>query len=327
MMIQTPLKLFEYKDLKVNLDSIDFQIELISPEKAKNYLTCNFKNNRIVKKMWIKELATLMRKKEFYLSWDCLCFNENGILINGQHRLHAVIESNQTVAFCVVRNMPHKVAKLLDNGKKRTQSERITVGGILMKQKECAMVKNAICKLNTPYAGTYLYGNSRYDKLISEIYKKHQKYFQKLDSLGYLSSGYTTFFSAVALKIYVELCNSRKSYKHQMSPFERSVFWLDLCRNGYSQRFQTNNSTDLAPLVLRKVILEKKEKKEATWEIDTLQLCVKAGFQFLKGDSPKRIQKTDVDPFSDFQTLKSTNDYYDQSNIVKIKSKEVFSYE
>ena len=82
MMIQTPSKLFEYKDLKVNLDSIDFQIELISPEKAKNYLTCNFKNNRIVKKMWIKELATLMRKKEFYLSWDCLCFNENGILIN-----------------------------------------------------------------------------------------------------------------------------------------------------------------------------------------------------------------------------------------------------
>ena len=92
--------------------------------------------------------------------------------------------------------------------------------------------------------------------ILSEIYKKHQKYFQKLDSLGYLSSGYTTFFSAVALKIYVELCNSRKAYKHQMSPFDRSVFWLDLCRNGYSQRFQTNNSTDLAPLVLRKVILE-----------------------------------------------------------------------
>ena len=39
-----------------------------------------------------------------------------------------------------------------------------------MKQKECSIVKNAICKLNTPYAGTYLYGNSRYDKLISEIY-------------------------------------------------------------------------------------------------------------------------------------------------------------
>ena len=137
-MTQTLSKFFEYKDLKLNLDLIDFQIELISPEKAKNYLTCNFKNNRIVKKMWIKELATLMRKKEFYLSWDCLCFNESGILINGQHRLYAVIEANETIAFCVVRNMPHKVAKLLDNGKKRTQSERITVGGILMKQKECS---------------------------------------------------------------------------------------------------------------------------------------------------------------------------------------------
>ena len=305
------MKFYETADGIIDLDAIDVKLELVTPEIAKNYLSCNFKNNRLLRKNWVKELSVLIKKKEFNLSWDCISFDDKGVLVNGQHRLNAVIESNTPAPFFIATNLPHAIAQQGDYGNRRTQSERITVGGTTMKRQECAAIKNAICELNTSYTGTYLYGLSRYDKLITAIYKKHVKYFDELDKINYLSNKYTSSALAVALKIFVEMSHrsSRTKYRHDQNPFDRSIFWLDLFTEGYSERFELNNATDLAPLVLRKVLKQRREARKATWDIETLKLTVKAGHLFMKGISTKKINSSTEDPFTSFKMLPSTNSY------------------
>ena len=304
------MKFYQTADGIIDLDDIQIKLELVTPEIAKNYLSCNFKNNRILRKPWVKELSILIKKKEFNLSWDCISFDEKGILVNGQHRLNAVIEANLPAPFFIAKNLPHVVAQQGDNGKKRTQSERITVGGTIMKRQECSAIKNAICELNTAYTGTYLYGLSRYDKLITEVYKKHSKYFNELDKINYLRNKYTSPALAVALKIFVEMTYKplKRTYKHNQKAFDRSIFWLDLYVDGYSERFTINKETDLAPLVARKALKHKRDNRRATWDIETLKLAIKAGHLFMKGSSVKRINTNyETDPFTSFKTLPSTN--------------------
>jgi hypothetical protein len=321
------MQLHKTLDGIIDLDDIEVQVELITPEIAKNYLSCNFENNRILRKNWVKELATLLRKNEFNLSWDCITFDEEGVLVNGQHRLNAVVEANLAAPFFVAKNLPHVVAQQGDNGKRRTQSERITVGGTVMKRQECAAIKNALCELNTPYTGTYLYGYSRYDKLITEMYKKHSKFFTQLDKLNYLQNKYTGSALAVALKIFAEMSHkpARSKFRHGQNAFDRSIFWLDLMTQGYSERFELNNATDLSPLVAKKELSRRKELRKATWDVAALRLAVKAGHLFMKGISAKKIRPTDKDPFTSFKSLPSTNkftSFYNFSDIVSIKKAE-----
>jgi hypothetical protein len=318
------MKFYKTADGIIDLDDIEVKLELVTPEIAKNYLSCNFKNNRILRKPWVKELSLLIKKQEFNLSWDCISFDEEGILVNGQHRLNAVIEANLPAPFFIAKNLPHVAAQQGDNGKKRTQSERITVGGTVMKRQECSAIKNAICELNTAYTGTYLYGLSRYDKLITEVYKKHSKYFNELDKINYLRNKYTSPALAVALKIFVEMAYRplKRTYKHNQNAFDRSIFWLDLFIDGYSERFTINKETDLAPLVARKALKHKRDNRRATWDIETLKLAIKAGHLFMRGSSVKRINTNyETDPFTSFKTLPSTNKYShsNSSHIIAIK--------
>ena len=318
------MKFYQTADGIIDLDDIQIKLELVTPEIAKNYLSCNFKNNRILRKPWVKELSILIKKKEFNLSWDCISFDEKGILVNGQHRLNAVIEANLPAPFFIAKNLPHVVAQQGDNGKKRTQSERITVGGTLMQRSECSAIKNAICELNTAYTGTYLYGLSRYDKLITAIYQKHSKYFEELDKKNYLRNKYTSSSLAVALKIFAEISSRslQRPYKHNQKAFDRSIHWLDLFIDGFSERFILNNETDLAPLIARKTLKHKKDNRRATWDIEALKIAVKAGHLFMKGSSTQRINTNyATDPFTSFKTLPSTNNYpYNNSpDIISIK--------
>ena len=42
------MKFYETADGIIDLDAIDVKLELVTPEIAKNYLSCNFKNNRLL---------------------------------------------------------------------------------------------------------------------------------------------------------------------------------------------------------------------------------------------------------------------------------------
>ena len=100
------------------------KIVMISPKEAKTLLDYNDILNRDMKRKSYRKYARYMNDDEFMLSNDALTFDEEGVLINGQNRLQAVIESGRTVPFIVVYNVPKETKNIINNGTIVTNSDR-----------------------------------------------------------------------------------------------------------------------------------------------------------------------------------------------------------
>lgn len=93
--------------------------ETVTPKKAMEWLKRNI-NNRPLSQGWIDQLARAMTDKAWRLNGDCIRFNGNGDLIDGQHRLNACVTSGKSFESYVVRGLEHDAFDTIDQGRKRT---------------------------------------------------------------------------------------------------------------------------------------------------------------------------------------------------------------
>ena len=88
------------------------------------------------------------RKLAALLSDSAIVLIQKILLVNGQHnRLLAVIKTGLTQPFIVIKNLPDKSKLIMDVGKSRVMSDRITVSGIRITRKECSIIRHAMSKV------------------------------------------------------------------------------------------------------------------------------------------------------------------------------------
>lgn len=110
----------------VNLIS---RVETITPVLAEEYLKHNT-NNRQLRKNIVSYYAKQMRDGQWMLNGESIVFNEQGTLVDGQHRLAAVIESGTSVDMLVVRNADRDSFATIDSGITRKVQDTFYVKGI-----------------------------------------------------------------------------------------------------------------------------------------------------------------------------------------------------
>lgn len=98
---------------------------VITPEMARNCLEKNPSNRKIID-FWVRLYAKMMQDGEWVEDSpeNFLIFDENDNLIDGQHRLRAVILANVPIKFTVYRGWPRELILHLNQGKKRTFNDR-----------------------------------------------------------------------------------------------------------------------------------------------------------------------------------------------------------
>jgi hypothetical protein len=94
----------------------------VTPEIAKNWLELNIENRRH-RGWWSSALANMIRRGEWIVSHQGIAFSKSGILIDGQHRLHSIVESQTPVEILVTRGLSEDAYKVIDTGMKRTLSD------------------------------------------------------------------------------------------------------------------------------------------------------------------------------------------------------------
>lgn len=104
------------------------QIEMISPAQAKEYLERAIPNRRI-NDGTVTRYADDMQAGRWINNGQPLVFNEAGQLLDGQHRLRAVIVSGRTMAFLVVRGVPSVAMETLDTGRSRSTQDVLSLKG------------------------------------------------------------------------------------------------------------------------------------------------------------------------------------------------------
>lgn len=98
----------------------DIKVETVTPELAKRWLEKNDQDQRAVSTASVMAMARDMRAGAWVLTHQGLCFNHEGYLVDGQHRLLAVIESGCSVDMVVSRGMTLEVRSPIDAGTRRS---------------------------------------------------------------------------------------------------------------------------------------------------------------------------------------------------------------
>lgn len=105
-------------------------IETITPALAADWLKSNAEYNRKERPRWVHELAASIKDGRWVINGESIVFDEDGFLIDGQHRLSAVVESGIPIRSVVVRDVSRDSFKTIDSGHRRTGADRLSFIGV-----------------------------------------------------------------------------------------------------------------------------------------------------------------------------------------------------
>lgn len=104
--------------------------ETIGPEEAAEILATRNKRNRALSAKTVNEYGRQMTAGTFPFIADPIRFDRDGNLIDGQHRLAAVVGSGQPQMFVIVRNLDPETQKYIDSGRKRSAADQLRIEGM-----------------------------------------------------------------------------------------------------------------------------------------------------------------------------------------------------
>lgn len=96
-----------------------YSIEDIDPETAKGLLGGNTRNRNLRARV-VDSYAADMKAGAWQENGESIKIATDGTLIDGQHRLHAVVDSGTTQRMLVVRGLPMETQDVVDTGAKRS---------------------------------------------------------------------------------------------------------------------------------------------------------------------------------------------------------------
>ena len=105
----------------------EVRVEYITPQIAEAYLERNM-NNRALSSRQVSKYAFAMTAGDWQLS-DPIKFDTYGRLIDGQHRLAAIVQSGVTVAMFVARGLDSSAQDVIDTGRARTAADALRMHG------------------------------------------------------------------------------------------------------------------------------------------------------------------------------------------------------
>lgn len=126
---------------------MEVKIEIITPEKAREYLKMNTHNRR-VDRSHVEFIKRLMSKGQWIQNGDTIRISLKNVLFDGQHRLIALSElENVSFPFIVVTGLDDIAMNTIDcNCKKRTAADYFELAGI-KNANICASIVSQYCRL------------------------------------------------------------------------------------------------------------------------------------------------------------------------------------
>jgi hypothetical protein len=101
----------------------------VTPKTAAKWLESNMATNRNIRKSYIKMLAADMLAGRWKETGETIKFNPMRTLIDGQHRLSAVVESGCTIEMHVAWDVPSDAIMAIDTGRSRSAADIMTLQG------------------------------------------------------------------------------------------------------------------------------------------------------------------------------------------------------
>lgn len=103
-------------------------VEVITPAFAKQLLEQN-PHNRPLTRSTVDRYASDMKSGRWNNNGQGIVLTPDGMLLDGQHRMAAVVQAQTPIAMLVVRGVPREAFVTMDSGKPRTLADVLGIGG------------------------------------------------------------------------------------------------------------------------------------------------------------------------------------------------------
>ena len=113
----------------------------IMPAMAKSILEKDTFNNRPISKDHVRGLVKEMVSGNWLFDWSPIRFNDKGQLLDGRHRLTAIVASGKTFKFNVISGLDTETFKSMDTGRKREGSDILSISGVNNAKAAAAAIK------------------------------------------------------------------------------------------------------------------------------------------------------------------------------------------
>lgn len=109
------------------------EIVTITPQMAHEWLKADMehpnRHNRTLKETTVHAYARDMQGNNWLISDSAICFDTEGVLINGQHRLHACVLADAPFQTVVMRGMARDSQEVMDQGTIRRPADILGLRG------------------------------------------------------------------------------------------------------------------------------------------------------------------------------------------------------
>jgi hypothetical protein len=123
--------------------AITYSVENITPQVAEALLSRNTMNRPLARHT-VERYAADMKAGRWQVNGEDLLIADDGTLLNGQHRLRAVIMAGVAVPFGVKRGLPRGTFVTLDAGRVRRASDVLALTGVQHANTVAAAAKIAL---------------------------------------------------------------------------------------------------------------------------------------------------------------------------------------
>jgi hypothetical protein len=133
------------------MKTISITKQRITPEMAVAFLNKSKLNRRLSDRN-VESLYLQMKGGNWMLTGDPIKFCTDGSLLDGQHRLKAIIKYGSPVDLFVAEGLPAEVFQVLDTGKSRSAADVLSASGMKYSHNIAAIARAIILWKNGVYA-------------------------------------------------------------------------------------------------------------------------------------------------------------------------------
>lgn len=118
--------------MKTYMNTIKSEVVTITPEIAKLWLTIYNKRNRKLNKRRVNKYVRDIEAGLWKLNGESIKISDQNILLDGQHRLEAVVQSGKSIESVVITNIPasNGVFESIDAGMPRSATDAMRLDGM-----------------------------------------------------------------------------------------------------------------------------------------------------------------------------------------------------
>ena len=254
---------------------IQFQKQLITPSIAAKYLEANISNRRVKMPVLIQYANDMLNGRWKEDTGETIKISKTGVVLDGQHRLMAILKSKCCIYLTVVTDLEDSVFDVLDTGSRRNSSDIFKVKGV----KQENIIPSTIGIYNLLSSGRKFGAQKHYNAtnaMLLEQYFEDEKFWQ---SVARQSSSWYKAFAKILPPSFI---GGFYAYFLDLNHDQANSFMSQLLTG-------TGVTNNVVVLLRNKLMQDKMSTKKITTNLK-FALIIKTWNYFIKNETPKILK-------------------------------------